>query len=118
MKVRETLAQVLANPSLRRLQLAWLIGIAAEKAYLVALLVYAYGIGDVVAVGAFTLLASLPSGLFGPILASVFDSFRPARVLVGLHLGRAAVVALAASRHRASTSGSGSSWPPRSSRAS
>ncbi len=96
MKVRETLAQVLANPSLRRLQLVWLIGIAAEKAYLVALLVYAYEIGDVVAVGAFTLLASLPSGLFGPILASVFDSFRPARVLLGLHLGRAAAVALAA----------------------
>ena len=96
MNVGTTLRQVLANPSLRRLQLAWLIGIAAEKAYLVALLVYAYEIGDVVAVGAFTLLASLPSGLFGPILASVFDSFRPARVLLGLHLGRAAVVALAA----------------------
>ena len=96
MKVRETLGQVLANPSLRRLQLVWLIGIAAEKAYLVALLVYAYEIGDVVAVGAFTLLASLPSGLFGPILASVFDSFRPAQVLLGLHLGRAAAVALAA----------------------
>ena len=96
MNVGTTLGQVLANPSLRRLQLAWLIGIAAEKAYLVSLLVYAYEIGDVVAVGAFTLLASLPSGLFGPILASVFDSFRPARVLLGLHVGRAAVVALAA----------------------
>lgn len=95
-KVRETLAQVLASPSLRRLQLAWLIGIAAEKAYLVALLVYAYEVGDVVAVGAFTLLATLPSGLFGPILASVFDSFRPARVLLALHIGRAVVVALAA----------------------
>jgi len=94
--VGTTLGQVLANPSLRRLQLAWLIGIAAEKAYLVSLLIYAYEIGDVVAVGAFTLLASLPSGLFGPILASVFDSFRPARVLLGLHVGRAAVVALAA----------------------
>jgi Cyclic nucleotide-binding domain/Major Facilitator Superfamily len=94
--VGRTLRRVLANPSLGRLQLAWLIGIAAEKAYLVALLVYAYEIGDVVAVGVFTLLASLPSGLFGPILASVFDSFRPARVLLGLHLGRAAVVALVA----------------------
>ena len=96
MKVRETLAQVLANPSLRRLQLAWLIAIAAEKASLVAILVYAYQVGDVVAVGIFTLLASLPSGIFGPILASVFESFPPARVLLGLHLGRAAAVALAA----------------------
>jgi hypothetical protein len=94
--VRATLAQVLANPSLRRLQVAWLIGIAAEKAYLVALLVYAYEVGGVVAVGVFTLLASLPSAVFGPILSSVFESFRPARVLLGLHLGRAAVVALAA----------------------
>ncbi len=96
MKVLETLAEVMANPSLRRLQVAWLIGIAAEKAYLVAILVYAYEIGGVGAVGLFTLLASLPSGLFGPILSSIFESFRPARVLLGLHLGRAAVVALAA----------------------
>ena len=90
------LAQVLANPSLRRLQIAWLIGIAAEKAFLIALLVYAYDIGGVLAVGVFTMLASLPSGLFGPILSSVFESFAPARVLLGLHLGRAAVVAFAA----------------------
>jgi hypothetical protein len=95
-KVRATLAQVLANPALRRLQLAWLIGIAAERAYLVALLVYAYDVGGVLAVGVFTMLASLPSGLFGPILSSTFESFPPARVLLGLHVVRAAVVAIAA----------------------
>jgi len=96
LKVRATLAQVLANPALRRLQLAWLIGIAAEKAFLVALLVYAYDVGGVLAVGVFTMLASLPSGLFGPVLSSVFESFSPARVLLGLHLGRALAVGLAA----------------------
>lgn len=96
MRVREVLGEVLANASLRRLQLAWLIGIAAEKAYLVALLVYAYDIGGVLAVGVFTMLASLPSGLFGPVLASVFEAFSPARVLVGLHLGRALAAGLAA----------------------
>jgi hypothetical protein len=96
MKVRETLAQVLANRSLRRLQLAWLIGIAAEKAFLVALLVYAYDVGGVLAVGVFTMLASLPAGLFGPVLSSVGESFAPARVLLGLHLGRAIVVAIVA----------------------
>jgi hypothetical protein len=96
LKVRATLRQVLANPALRRLQLAWLIGIAAERAYLVALLVYAYDVGGVLAVGVFTMLASLPSGLVGPILSSVFESFSPARVLVGLHVVRAAVVAIAA----------------------
>jgi hypothetical protein len=95
-KVRATLQQVLANPALRRLQLAWLIGIAAERAYLVALLVYAYDVGGVLAVGVFTMLSSLPSGLVGPILSSVFESFPPARVLLGLHVVRAAVVALAA----------------------
>ena len=94
--IRATLAQVVANPSLRRLQVAWLVGIAAEKAYFVALLVYAYEVGDVAAVGLFTLLSSLPSGLFGPILSSIFESFRPGRVLLGLHAGRALVVALAA----------------------
>ena len=96
MNVGAILAQVVANPSLRRLQLAWLIGIAAEKAYLVALLVYAYDLGGVLAVGVFTMLASLPSGLFGPILSSVGESFAPARVLLGLHLGRAALAGLIA----------------------
>ena len=96
MKFWAALRQVIANPSLRRLQLAWVTGIAAEKAYLVALLVYAYDIGGVVAVGIFTMLSSLPAGLFGPILSSVGESFPPTRVLLGLHVGRAAVVALAA----------------------
>ena len=79
MRIRDTLAQVLANPALRGLQASWLLGIAAEKAYLVALLVFAYDVGGVVAVGVFTMLASLPSGLFGPVLSSVAESFAPAR---------------------------------------
>ena len=49
MRINDTLAQALANPALRGLQLSWLIGIAAEKAYLVALLVFAYESGGVVA---------------------------------------------------------------------
>ena len=96
MKFWDALRQVLANPSLRRLQLAWVIGIAAEKAYLVALLVYAYDVGGVLAVGVVTMLASLPSGIFGPVLSSVAESFSPARVLVAIHLGRAAMAALIA----------------------
>lgn len=96
MKAWSALRQVLANPSLRRLQGAWLIGIAAEKAYLVALLVYAYDVGGVLAVGVFTMLASLPSGLFGPVLASVAEAFPPTRVLIGLHVGRAIVAGAAA----------------------
>jgi hypothetical protein len=94
--VRATLSQVLANPALRRLQLAWLLGIAAEKAYLVALLVYAHEVGGVVAVGVFMMLASLPAGLLGPVLSSVAESFPPARVLLALHLGRAGLVTIAA----------------------
>ena len=96
LKFLVALRQVLANPSLRRLQLAWIVGIAAEKAYLVALVVYAHGIGGVLAVGVFTMLASLPSGLLGPVLNSVSEAFAPARVLLGLHLGRALIVAIAA----------------------
>ncbi|HEX5038755.1 MAG TPA: MFS transporter [Candidatus Limnocylindria bacterium] len=96
MRIRDTLAQVLANPALRGLQASWLLGIAAEKAYLVALLVFAYDVGGVVAVGVFTMLASLPSGLFGPVLSSVAESFAPARALLGLHVGRALFVGAAA----------------------
>lgn len=91
MSIDRTLRQVLANPQLLRLQLAWLIGIAAEKAFLVALLVYAWDLGGVVAVGVFTMLVSLPSGLFGPVLSSVAESFPPSRVLLGLHLVRGAM---------------------------
>jgi hypothetical protein len=96
MRIRDTLAQTLANPALRGLQASWLIGIAAEKAYLVAILVFAYEAGGVVAVGIFTMLASLPSGLLGPVLSSVAESFAPARALLGLHFGRAIVVGAAA----------------------
>lgn len=96
MRLRETLRQVLENPSLRRLEIAWLIGIAAEKAFLVVLLVYGYEIGGVVAVGILTMLASLPAGLFGPVLSSVAESFPPARALLGIHLGRGLVVGAAA----------------------
>ena len=96
MRINDTLAQALENPALRGLQLSWLIGIAAEKAYLVALLVFAYESGGVVAVGVFTMLASLPSGLFGPVLSSVAESFAPARALLGLHVGRAVAVGAAA----------------------
>ena len=95
-KLRDALGQAFANPAMRNLQVAWLIGVAAEKAFLVALLVYAYEEGGVLAVGVFTMLVSLPMGIFGPIVSSVAESFAPARVLLGLHLGRVVVIALAA----------------------
>jgi hypothetical protein len=95
-KLRDALGQAFANPAMRNLQVAWLIGVAAEKAFLVALLVYAYEEGGVLAVGVFTMLVSLPMGIFGPIVSSVAESFAPARVLLALHLGRVVVVALAA----------------------
>ncbi|HEY8922293.1 MAG TPA: hypothetical protein VIN32_06645, partial [Candidatus Limnocylindria bacterium] len=48
----DALRRVLANPDMRRAQLAWLLGYAGEWSWLVALWVYAYQTSGVVAVGA------------------------------------------------------------------
>ena len=93
------LRRVASNPAMLRLEGSWLTAWAAEGAYIVSLLVFAYEIGGVVAVGLITMLRSLPSGLLAPVLTALVDRFAPARVLLAVHLGRAAaigVVALAA----------------------
>ena len=78
MRFGAALRQVLANPSLRGLQASWLLGIAAEKAYLVALLVFAYDIGGVLAVGLFddARLAAI-RGSSGPYSAPWPSRFPP-----------------------------------------
>lgn len=46
-----SLRAILDNPDIRRLQAAWLVGVAADWAFLVAVLVVAYETGGAVAVG-------------------------------------------------------------------
>lgn len=88
--------QAMGNRSIRRAELAWLIGIAAQWAYLVAILVYAYDIGGVAAAGLASTLRMLPAAVLAPIVTGVSDRFPPGRVLLGIHAGRAVAVGLAA----------------------
>ena len=67
------LRQVAANPDIRRAEVAWMLGYAAEWAWLVALFVYAYGVGGVATVGLAGLVRTLPAGLLAPALSSLAD---------------------------------------------
>lgn len=90
------LARVARNGSLLRVELGWLAAMTADGAYLVSLLIYAYEAGGVVAVGLVTTLRALPAALLAPLLSAFADRFPRARVLLGIHLVRAAAVAAVA----------------------
>ena len=90
------LREVARNRSLLLLEVGWTSALAAEGAYLVSILVYAYEVGGIAAVGLVTTLRALPAAFVAPLLAVVADRLPRARVLLGIHLTRAAVVGLAA----------------------
>jgi MFS family permease len=92
----DALRRVLANPDIRRAQLAWMLGYAGEWSWLVALWVYAYQTSGVVAVGILGLARTLPAALLSPALSSITDRLPRHRVLLGIHLGRAGLLGLAA----------------------
>ncbi len=92
----DALRRVLANPDMRRAQVAWMLGYAGEWSWLVALWVYAYQTSGVVAVGVLGLARTLPAALLSPALSTITDRLPRHRVLLVIHLGRAALVGLAA----------------------
>ena len=92
----DALRRVLVNPDIRRALLAWMLGYAAEWSWLVALWVYAYQTSGVVAVGILGLARTLPAALLSPALSTLTDRLPRHRVLLGIHLGRATLVGLAA----------------------
>ncbi len=92
----KALRQALGNRDLRRALIAWTLGYAAEWAWLVALLVYAYQVDGVAAVGGVALIRTLPAGLLAPALSTLVDRFPRHQVLRSVHLGRALVLGLAA----------------------
>jgi MFS family permease len=92
----DALRRILVNPDIRRAQLAWMLGYAAEWSWLVALWVYAYQTSGVVAVGVLGLARTLPAAILSPALSTITDRLPRHRVLLGIHLGRATLVGLAA----------------------
>ncbi|MGQ0608020.1 MAG: MFS transporter [Chloroflexota bacterium] len=95
-RLRDALRQVIANRSLRQVEAGWLMAIAAEWAYLVSLLVYAYDVGGVLAVGLLSTMRMLPAAIVAPFLASLTDRLPREQVLVAVHALRGAAVGCAA----------------------
>lgn len=91
----DALRRVLVNPDIRRSLLAWMLGYAGEWSWLVALWVYAYQTSGVVAVGILGLARTVPAALLSPALSSLTDRLPRHRVLLAIHLGRAALIGVA-----------------------
>jgi MFS family permease len=95
-----SLADVFANPGLRRLELAWVGSVTGEWAYAVALAVFAFEAGGATAVGVVALLRFLPSAVVAPFAAVLADRYPRKRVMLtadvirALALAGAGVVAL------------------------
>ena len=95
-RLRHALRQVSGNRALRRVEAGWLIAVAAEWAYLVSLLVYAYDVGGLLAVGLVSTVRMLPAAILAPFLSSLADRLPRERVLMAVHAGRGVAVGLAA----------------------
>ena len=81
----------LADPVLRRLQLAWTAATAGEALAAVAFGVYAYEVGGAAAVGLIAVVQMVSAAVCGPPSALLGDRYRRERVLAGA----AALAALA-----------------------
>src|SRR5919109_144340 len=87
---------VVGNPNLRRLELAWAASVLGQWAYLVAVSVYAYRAGGEAAVGLLVLLRLVPAGLIAPFAGMLADRYPRERVLVGCNVVRGGLIAAAA----------------------
>jgi MFS family permease len=89
-------AAVVRDPTLLRIELAFLGFNMAEFATWIAILVYAYGRGGAAAAGIVALIQLIPAGLVAPFGAFAGDRFRRDRVLFAGYLVQAAALGVAA----------------------
>ena len=90
------LREALGNREIRLAETAWMLGLAAEGAFVVALLVYAYQAGGIVEVGLASLARTLPAGLLAPFIAGLADRLPRHRLLLAVHAARGSTVAVLA----------------------
>src|SRR4051795_10240381 len=86
---------VLAIAGIRRLQVAWFCGMAADYGAVVAVSVYAFAEGGARAVALFGVLRMLPALVLTPIVTSVADRMARERLLLWTVLIRSVALALA-----------------------
>lgn len=91
---RGALRQVAANPALRRIEIAWALGIAGDAAYVVALVVAAFAEAGAVGVGILTIVRMAPSVVGAPLAGLLAGRRPPARLLLGAHAIRAGAAVL------------------------
>src|SRR3990170_3158988 len=83
---------VLRNRAIRRIVVAWTLGVAADWAFLVVLLVVAYEAGGTLAVGILGAVRVIPAIVVAPFATTLVARYRGERVLTGINLLRCAGV--------------------------
>jgi MFS family permease len=90
------LRDVMRNPSIRRIELGWAIGTAADWAFLVILLVFAYEAGGTLAVGLLAAIRTVPAMIAAPFASTLVHRYRGDRVLTAINVVRCAGALVAA----------------------
>jgi MFS family permease len=90
------LRQALSNEGIRRLEVSWALGVAADTGLLVVLLVVVYLRDGVVAAGILGAVRMVPAVLSGMLSGAILERFRGERVLVVVALIRAVTAGLCA----------------------
>jgi MFS family permease len=90
------LAAVFRNPTLLRLEAAYLIFAFGEWSTWVAVIVYAYGHGGAAEAGVVAFVELVPSVVLAPVTAGLGDRFPRARVLFGSYATQAILMAATA----------------------
>jgi MFS family permease len=89
-------AAVLANPDLRRLELAWAFAIVGHWAYTVAVSVYAYDAGGAEAVGVVFAVRLFAAALVAPFAGMLADRYRRELILLLSNGARIVLIGAAA----------------------
>jgi MFS family permease len=90
------LREAMSNDGIRRLEIAWMLGLAADTALLVVLLVVVFEREGIVATGLLGAIRMAPAVAAGMLSGALLDRFRGDRLLVALAVTRTASAALCA----------------------
>ncbi len=84
------LRPALANDGIRRLGISWTLGVAADSALLVVILVTVFNGGGFVAAAVLGAVRMIPAVVAGMLAGAMLERFRGRRILIALGLVRAA----------------------------